>query len=103
MPAFERGDVVRIPFPYTDRNTRQHRPGLVVSAGGIGDQAGLIWVVMITSAANRRWPDDLDLGDRYGVGGGTNRRVGRGATGYCHGDDPALAMTSAPVLPHMFG
>ena len=66
MPAFKRGDVVRIPFPYTDRNTRQHRPGLVVSTGGAGDQAGLIWVVMITSAANRRWPDDLDLGDRYG-------------------------------------
>jgi len=69
MPDFERGDVVRIPFPYTDRNTRQHRPGLVVSAGGIGDQAGLIWVVMITSAANRRWPDDLDLEDRYGEAG----------------------------------
>ena len=69
MPDFERGDVVRIPFPYTDRNTRQHRPGLVVSTGGIGDQAGLIWVVMITSAANRRWPDDLDLEDRYGEAG----------------------------------
>ena len=69
MPDFERGDVVRIPFPYTDRNTRQHRPGLVVSAGGIGDQVGLIWVVMITSAANRRWPDDLDLEDRYGEAG----------------------------------
>jgi len=69
MPAFKRGDVVRIPFPYTDRNTRQHRPGLVVSTGGVGDQAGLIWVVMITSAANRRWPDDLDLGDRYGDAG----------------------------------
>ena len=39
------------------------------AAGGIGDQAGLIWVVMITSAANRRWPDDLDLEDRYGEAG----------------------------------
>ena len=27
MRDFERGDVVRVPFPYTDRSTRQHRPG----------------------------------------------------------------------------
>jgi hypothetical protein len=33
MRNFERGDVVRVPFPYTDRPTRQHRPALVVSAG----------------------------------------------------------------------
>lgn len=26
MPGFRRGDVVKVPFPYTDRPTRQHRP-----------------------------------------------------------------------------
>lgn len=61
MPTFSRGDVVRVPFPYTDRETRQHRPALVVSAGGLGDQRRLLWVVMITSAANRRWPGDVPL------------------------------------------
>ena len=65
MPAFERGDVVRVPFPYTDRPVRQHRPALVVSAGGIGEDGALLWVVMITSAENRRWPDDIDLGAAY--------------------------------------
>lgn len=44
MPVFEQGDVVRVPFPYTDRATRQHRPALVVSAGGIGDGEALLWV-----------------------------------------------------------
>ena len=34
MPSFEQGDIVRVPFPYTDRSTRQWRPALVVSAGG---------------------------------------------------------------------
>ena len=69
MPSFRQGDVIKVPFPYTDRSTRQSRPALVVSTGGMEDAHGLLWVVMITSAANRRWPDDLDLEDRYGEAG----------------------------------
>ncbi|MBR0734988.1 type II toxin-antitoxin system PemK/MazF family toxin [Bradyrhizobium japonicum] len=61
MPAFKQGDVVRVPFPYTDRSTRQHRPALVVSTGGIGENGNLLWVVMITSAENRTWPGDLAI------------------------------------------
>lgn len=64
MQAFKQGDVVRVPFPYTDRSTRQHRPALVVSAGGIGENSNLLWVLMITSAENRAWPGDLAIG-RY--------------------------------------
>jgi mRNA interferase MazF len=63
MPTFERGQTVRVPFPYTDRSTRQRRPALVVSAGGIGENQALLWVVMITSADNRPWPGDLALGE----------------------------------------
>jgi mRNA interferase MazF len=65
MPGFSHGDVVRVPFPYTDRSTRQSRPALVISAGGIGENAALLWVVMITSAENRGWPDDIQLGELY--------------------------------------
>lgn len=65
MPGFERGTIVRVPFPYTDRDTRQHRPALVVSDGALGPDQGLIWVVMITSAENRRWADDVDLTGDY--------------------------------------
>jgi mRNA interferase MazF len=68
MPDFEQGDVVRVPFPYTDRATRQHRPALVVSDGEIGDGNGLLWVAMITSAANRRWQDDLSVDDLVEAG-----------------------------------
>ncbi|UEM18061.1 type II toxin-antitoxin system PemK/MazF family toxin (plasmid) [Bradyrhizobium barranii subsp. barranii] len=64
MPAFKQGDVVRVPFPYTDRSTRQHRPALVVSTGGIGENGNLLWVVMITSAENRTWPGDIAI-SRY--------------------------------------
>lgn len=69
MPGFRAGDVVRVPFPCTDRSTRQHRPALVVSNGGIGPGGSLLWVVMVTSAANRGWADDIDIGpDHQAVG-----------------------------------
>jgi len=61
MPSFKQGDVIKVPFPYTDRSTRQSRPALVVSTGGIEDSHGLLWVVMITSAANRGWPGDVPV------------------------------------------
>lgn len=65
MLSFEQGDVVRVPFPYTDRSTRQRRPALVISRGGVGDQAALVWVLMITSADNRAWPGDISIGPDY--------------------------------------
>ena len=48
-------------FPYTDRATRQSRPALVVSTARLKDLHGLLWVVMITSAENRGWPDDVPV------------------------------------------
>jgi len=59
MASFEPGDVIKVPFPYTDRPTRQSRPALVVSAPTLKDRHGLLWVVMITSAENRGWPGDV--------------------------------------------
>lgn len=61
MAAFEQGDVVKVPFPYTDRATRQSRPALVVSTGGIEDAHGLLWVAMITSAENKGWAGDVPV------------------------------------------
>jgi len=68
MATFSQGDVIRIPFPYTDRSTRQHRPALVVSRGEVGNGGALLWVVMITSAENRRWVGDIEIKDLAAVG-----------------------------------
>ncbi|TAK49269.1 MAG: type II toxin-antitoxin system PemK/MazF family toxin [Betaproteobacteria bacterium] len=68
MPGFRQGDVVKVPFPYTDRPTRQHRPALVVAAGDLESAHGLLWVVMITSAENRRWPGDVAIRDLASAG-----------------------------------
>ena len=69
MQSFEQGDVVRVPFPYTDRATRQWRPALVVSRGSLGEDGRLLWVAMITSAENRPWPDDVPFGETYAQAG----------------------------------
>ncbi len=61
MPTFDQGDVIKVPFPYTDGATRQSRPALVVSTARLEELHGLLWVVMITSAENRGWPDDVPV------------------------------------------
>jgi len=68
MPTCKQGDVVKVPFPYTDRATRQSRPALVVSTGGIEDTHGLLWVLMITSAGNRGWPGDVAVSNLRSAG-----------------------------------
>lgn len=61
MPGFEAGDVIKVPFPYTDRVTRQRRPALIVASHGSVEAHGLLWVLMITSAENRGWPGDVPV------------------------------------------
>lgn len=63
MPTFRRGDVVKVPFPYTDRPIRQSRPAMVVSGPSLEQAHGLLWLVMITSAENRAWPGDVPIGN----------------------------------------
>ena len=60
MPLFDRWDVIAVPFPYVERPIQQRRPALVVVAG-LGGPLDLLWVLMITSAANPRWPDDVEM------------------------------------------
>jgi mRNA interferase MazF len=63
MPIFEPWDIIKVPFPYTDRPVRQRRPALVVTATALQDDHGLLWVLMITSAENRGWRGDVSISD----------------------------------------
>ncbi|MFT3907117.1 MAG: type II toxin-antitoxin system PemK/MazF family toxin [Steroidobacteraceae bacterium] len=68
MANFRQGDVVKVPFPYTDRATRQFRPALVIAAGNLETAHGLLWVLMITSAENRGWPGDIAINNLAAAG-----------------------------------
>ena len=61
MPIFKQGDIIKVPFPYTDRSTRRSRPALVVSTGELENLHGLLWVIMITSAQNKGWAGDVPI------------------------------------------
>ncbi len=67
MPRFEPWQIVAVPFPYVERPIQQRRPTLVVAAG-LGDSYDLLWVLMITAAANRRWPYDVEINDHTAAG-----------------------------------
>jgi len=68
MPGFEPWDVVKAPFPYTNRPVQQFRPALVVACPGDTGSPGLLWVLMITSASHRRRSGDVEITDLPAAG-----------------------------------
>ena len=44
------------------------RPALVVSVRGVGANASLAWVLMITNAAREAWPGDILIDDSLALG-----------------------------------
>ena len=68
MPGFEVWDLVKVPFPYTNRPVQQRRPALVVAVPVAPGAPELLWVLMVTSVANRGWPGDVVVSDLTAAG-----------------------------------
>lgn len=67
--TFERFAVVRVPFPFTDRNATKNRPAVVLSdAAAFNTPTGHSVMAMITSQANTPWPLDCPLSDLAAAG-----------------------------------
>lgn len=67
--AFERWQVVRVPFPFTDRAASKNRPALVLSsAQAFNTPADHVVLAMITSARHAPWPLDCVLEDLAAAG-----------------------------------
>jgi mRNA interferase MazF len=67
--TFERFAVVRVRFPFTDREATKNRPALVLSEPGAFDTpAGHSVMAMITSASNPPWPLDCAIADLEAAG-----------------------------------
>lgn len=67
MP-FNAGDVVRVPFPFTDRSTHKRRPALVLSMKSYNEQHMHLILAMVTSAKNPPWPSDITITDQKSAG-----------------------------------
>lgn len=62
--AFDRWQVVRVPFPFTDRAASKNRPALALSsARAFNAPSGHVVLIMITSAHHAPWPLDCAIED----------------------------------------
>jgi len=67
--SFERFAVVRVPFPFTDRDATKNRPTLALSsARNFNAPIGHSVLAMITSASNPPWPLDCLIEDLTSAG-----------------------------------
>jgi mRNA interferase MazF len=68
MPPFDTWDVIKVPYPHNAQPVQEYRPALVLAAGRLEAAHGMLWVLMITSAANASWPTDVSITDLRSAG-----------------------------------
>ena len=63
MPVYDPGDVVIVPFPFTDREASKRRPALVCSSTAFNKQTKHAVLAMITTATHTPWTEDVPITD----------------------------------------
>ena len=58
--SYSCGDVVAVPFRFSDKLAEKRRPALVVSNDELA-QEGMIWLVMITTVGHRQMNHDVPV------------------------------------------
>lgn len=58
---YNKFDIVKLPFPFTDKNSVKRRPSLVISSRDYQLNHKHCVLVMITSAKQSSWVDDIDI------------------------------------------
>ena len=67
--TYKQYEIVRIPFPFTDRHAAKNRPALVISdSKTFNTPARHSVMAMITSAGNAAWPLDCPISDLKSAG-----------------------------------
>lgn len=67
--TYKRFEVVRVPFPFSDKEASKNRPALVLSdETAFNTPAGHSVMAMITSEENSPWPLDCVLGNLSAAG-----------------------------------
>jgi len=60
---YDRFDVVKVPFPFTDKHSTKVRPALVVSNSVFNGTTGKTVLAMITSTTKNEWLHDTPVTD----------------------------------------
>lgn len=61
-------DLVRVPFPFSDRAASKVRPALVLSRPAFHGRSGHLLLAVVTSSAQAPWPLDWAIRDLQGAG-----------------------------------
>ena len=61
-------ELVRVPFPFTDRQATKRRPALVISRPVFQQHSGHLLLAMVTSAKHSQWPSDWPIEDLQAAG-----------------------------------
>jgi mRNA interferase MazF len=68
MRTYGPGDVVVVPFPFTNRDTVKRRPALVCSPELFNKRTKHLVLAMITTAAHSSWSGDVAITDLRAAG-----------------------------------
>jgi mRNA interferase MazF len=63
MAAYRPGDVVVVPFPFTERLASKRRPALVCSGEAYNAESRHVVLAMVTTATHSEWPGDVAISD----------------------------------------
>lgn len=66
--TFDPGDIVTVPFPFTERRHPKRRPAVVLSSRRLSAHANQYVLAMVTSAHHERWPFDVRITDGPAAG-----------------------------------
>ncbi len=68
MQTYKPGDVVVVPFPFSERDATKRRPALVCSSSAFNKASQHLVLAMITTAAHVKWPGDVRIRDQASTG-----------------------------------
>jgi mRNA interferase MazF len=68
MTPLEPFAVVRVPFPFSDRQASKRRPALVLSEPAFQQHSGHLLLAMVTSARQSAWPLDWPIANLAAAG-----------------------------------
>jgi mRNA interferase MazF len=61
--TYDQFDVIKVPFPFTDKNSSRQRPAVVISTKDYQINNNHCILAMITSARHSSWIDDIEITD----------------------------------------
>lgn len=56
MTNYERGNIILVPFPFSDQTTTKKRPAVVISSDGYNENSPDIIIMAITSRTEQTFP-----------------------------------------------